>query len=410
MDLAARRPHISAGIALASAAVIAAGPMTQHLPKFDVAQHLPEVSVSEINLTDASESMMDLFSSVESQLASLASGAPAAAVPAAALTDFLNPAMLPLPAATWVNLFQNAGANLQTDVGLWQADPFPIGQQMLANWAQYGIDYITPYKTAATGAVSLLKANKNGTPGLFFKSLHNAWSMYLTGNIRGAEQQLYLALVQNPLSSVALPLEQTLKFLPQIPQNFTNLVNGMVGSSVDYTSSLTTVGLVGLGVLAQPFGALSTGLQHVSDAYNAGNLPAMLGYAVDIPGEIANSVINGTVNASGSHYGLLTPQDGLLTTFTNVIPQTLAKQIVSPNAQNLSTGGSLAVSGQQLVNALTTGWPDWTPAINAVSGELTAWLQQIPSVVSNLPTILGGALGSLAAHIGLIVANLLKLL
>lgn len=105
MELAAR-PHISAGVALAAASVIAAGSIAQHLPGLHVAEHLPTVNVAAINLTDAS-SMMDLFSGVETEFASLASGASAAAVPA----DVLN-LSLPVPIQTWVTTFENAGANL----------------------------------------------------------------------------------------------------------------------------------------------------------------------------------------------------------------------------------------------------------------------------------------------------------
>ncbi|MCV7379839.1 hypothetical protein H7K38_14405 [Mycobacterium alsense] len=405
MDLAARRPHISAGIALASAAVIAAGPMTQHLPKLDAAHYLPKVSVTEINLTDAASPMMDLFAGVEDQLASLAGGASAAAVPAAALTDFLNPATLPLPVATWVNVFQNAGTNLQTVLSSWQTDPFPIARQMLANWAQYGIDYITPYHTAAIGAAKYFGTTTNVS---FWGYLKSAWSGYLSGNMIAAKNGVYNAFLGGLEQPVLLPLEKTLTFIPQIPQNFTNLVNGLVGIPADGVtpSSLTTLGLLAVGMGTQPFVPIGTTLQNISNAYNAGNLPAMLGYAADFPGELANAVIN----SNNVSYGILSTNRGLLNTFANIIPQALAGQMVAPNAQNLSTGGSLAVSGQQLVNALTTGWPDLTPVINTTTNELTAWLQQIPSVVSNLPTLLSGAIGSLASHIGLIIANLLKLL
>ncbi|QZA18432.1 hypothetical protein K3U93_04320 [Mycobacterium malmoense] len=98
MDLAARS-HITAAAALASAAVLAAGPMAQHLPDLHLTQQLSRVSVANINLTDTA-SALDLFSGVESQLASLANGASAAAV-SASLADNLV-------VQTWSNTFANA--------------------------------------------------------------------------------------------------------------------------------------------------------------------------------------------------------------------------------------------------------------------------------------------------------------
>ncbi|MCV7379819.1 hypothetical protein H7K38_14285 [Mycobacterium alsense] len=394
MDLAARRPHLSAGIALASAAVIAAGPMTQHLPKLDVAQHLPKVSVTDINLTDASESMMDLFAGVENQLASLASGPSAAAVPAAVVV--VNPLQ------TWIDDFTTAGSGLQTVFNIWENDPFPIAQQVLANWAQYGIDYITPYKSAAKGAVTYFGSTK---PSTFWGLLSQSWTLYQQGNIASALSTLDRALGISLLSSVGLPLEKTLTWLPDIPQNLTSLTNQLVGTvPIGQSNTLTFLGTLALGFA--PRQALDQTFQNISDAYNAGNLPAMLTNMADVPGVIAGSILNGQ---NGS-YGIFSPHTGVLNVLFNQVPASLAKVIVAPGAQNLSTGGSLAVAGQNLLSALQTGWPDFTPVVNTVSSELTAFLQNIPSVLSNLPTLLSGALGSLASHIGLLITNLLKLL
>ncbi|BBZ51754.1 hypothetical protein H7H82_05530 [Mycobacterium heidelbergense] len=389
MDLAAR-PHITAGIALASAAVLAAGPMAQHLPDVHVVQQLSQVSVSEIQLTGA-DSVLDLFSGVENELASLASGASAAAVPAAALTDFINPAGLPLPIQTWINTFQTAGTNLQTTANLIQALPFPTLQQIAANWASYGDLYVGPYQVSANAAVNFYTGTAKAD---FWPLLNTAFNQIASGNISTAVNNLYLAFFQDPFVSIGEPLEKIL----QIPAYFTqNLANA--------TKYLTTTGIALtaadlLAALSQTQSALGKSLQAASSAWAGGDPVGAISNLLNTPGAMVNGFLNGTNGTNGA-LGLL--NTGVLKT----IAPGLAKSIVAPNAVNIATGGSLQAALQGFANQLINGWPSLSNAVSGVSSGLTTLLQ---SVSSNLPSMLSSFGATLATNIGLLISNLLKLL
>ncbi|QZA16676.1 hypothetical protein K3U93_18780 [Mycobacterium malmoense] len=406
MDLAAR-PHITAGVTLASAAVIAVAPATQHLPDLRLAQQLPQVSVSDIQLTDAATGVIDLFSGVESELASLASGASAAAVPAAALTDFINPAVLPLPLATWVNTFQTAGTNLQYifGSGKWSKAPFPVLQQVAANWVDYANIYVGAYQQAATNAVNYLAF-------YFGPLIRTGLSDLTSGNISGGINALYTALFQNPIEDFGLPLEKTLEIPAYFLQNLASATQYAV------TIGVTQIGLYGLDAPYQAQTSLGLSLQAAYNAWNAGNPMGALSSLLNTPG----ATVNGLLNGSGQSIlgaGLLSSPafshlyNGLVNTVVNTLSPTLAGKIVAPGAVNIETGGSLSAALQSLVNQLVNGWPSLSPVLNNLSNvpaELTSLLQSIPSVLSNLPSILGKFGGALVSNIGLLISNLLKLL
>ncbi|MCV7379832.1 hypothetical protein H7K38_14370 [Mycobacterium alsense] len=413
MDLAARRPHITAGVALASAAVIAAGPMTQHLPKFDVAQHLPEVSVTEINLTDAANGMMDLFSGVENELASLASGgAAAAAVPAAALTDFINPAALPLPVATWVNTFQAAGTNLQTLFNQASAIPFPLAQQVAANILGYGTtEYIQPFQNAATAAVNYFTGTNKTT---YFQPLiaaaMNAWA---TGHIQTAVTSLYRAFYYEPIFQIGEPLFPILKIPGQMMQNVTDATNWLFTTGL---SSIVTSGV--LQVPSTGSSALGGALQAVYNSFTSGDPIGGVTNALNIPGTVINQMLNGLSTKPGYILGLISSAPSGITTFNASpvqdflvsYPRALASLIANKGSQNIVGGGSLATAFQTFANQLVNGWPSLSPVVNDLSAGLTSLLQNIPSVLSNLPSTLGNLAGTIATQIGSWVAWILKML
>ncbi|BBZ51697.1 hypothetical protein H7H82_23695 [Mycobacterium heidelbergense] len=394
MDLAAR-PHITAGVALASAAVLAAGPVAQHLPDLHVTRQLSQVSISNIQLTDAASSVMDLFSGVENELASFASGASAAAVPVAALTDFINPAALPLPLATWVTTFQNAGTNLQTAANLIQQLPFPTLQQIIANWASYGDLYVSTWQTAAQAAVTYY----TGTTGnAFWPLLNTVFTDFALGRIggnNGAVANLINAFWVTPLTKIGLPLEKIL----QIPANFTqNLANA--------TEYLTTTGITQIGnfwvntapsVVGTP---LESSLQAASTAWSHGDPVGAISNLLNTPGAVVNGFLNGT------------GKTGLLGTFFNTtvlktVAPGVAKSMVAPNAVNIATGGSLQAALQGFVTQLTNGWPSLSNAVSGISTGLTTLLQ---NVSSQMPSLLSAFGATFASNIGLLISNLLKLL
>ncbi|BBZ51879.1 hypothetical protein H7H82_16885 [Mycobacterium heidelbergense] len=397
MDLAAR-PHITAGVALASAAVLAASPMAQHLPDFHLAQQLRQVSVSNIQLTDAASGLVDLFANVQSELTSLAgSEAAAATVPAEVISSAVNPLQ------TWVNIVPQTLANIQGIANEWLTIPAPVLQQVLANGIDYASLYVAPFQAAAKSAVTYFTATKGValTPLLIA-----AQKAFNSGNMVTGVNNLVAALYSDPIVQIGLPLDKILQIPVYFMQNASNATTYLVNNTIP------TVVNFGTAVVPAAFKGLGLSLQNAYNAWGAGDTIGAVTNVLDIPGQMTNGFINGFPNAKGiMNNGLLSSPPGNGT--VNVIVtqmQGLAEQIVAPGAQNIMTGGSLGVGFQNLVNQLINGWPSLTPVINELGAGLTQLLQSIPSVLSNLPSILGNFGGALASNIGLLISNLLKLL
>ncbi|ORA85224.1 hypothetical protein K3U93_04940 [Mycobacterium malmoense] len=404
VDLAAR-PHITAGVALASAAVIATGPMAQHLPQIDAARYLPQVSVTDINLTDAA-SALDLFGGVESQLASLAGGASAAAVPAAAVSNAVNPLQ------TWIDIVPKSTANIENIVQNWLAHPAPILQQVLANFAQYGVDYVTPFKTAANAAVTYFTGPGAGN---FAGQLMRASMAYSQGQVATAVNDVVGAVFTSPIVKIGFPLEKTLVIPGLMLQNLTDATNFLT------TTAIGTLGNTLSNLPVVTFNGLAGSLQAVSDAQASGDSIGAVTNFLDIPGQMVDAFLNGHTVTPGKtlfNNGLLNSvvgqlNGGTIQDIVNSLPQQLAKAIVAPNAQNVVSGGSLAAAFQNLETVATQGWPSLTPIMNTltsnlsnIGSQLTALLQNLPSGLSNLPSMLS----TIAAGVGTFILSLLKML
>lgn len=389
MDLAART-CITAGVALASA-VLAAVPVGQHLPDLRLARDLPQVSVSDVQLADAASGVMDLFAGVENELASLAHGAAAAALPA-------PPTGLPLSIQTWVDTFATAGTNLQAILNKFNAIPFPALQQIAANGIAYGNLYVGTFHTAAAAAAKYFLGS---TATSFGPIVQTGFTQLASSNVQGALLSFYTALYVDPLLDIAFPLEKILT----IPEYITaNLAAA--------TKYLMTTGVSDLGVYAfeglptEAEAALGASLQAVSNAYASGNLLEAASNLVNTPGAVANAFLNGYPT-----FGLLSNPSGLLNTVLNVIAPAVAKTMVAPGAVNITTGGSLQGAFQGFVNQLVNGWPALGSYLtSSVPAQLASVLQSIPSVLSNLPSIVSNFGGLVASNIGLLISNLLKLL
>ncbi|OIN78969.1 hypothetical protein [Mycobacterium malmoense] len=411
VDLAAR-PHITAGVALASAAVLAAGPIAQHLSGLHVTQQLRQVGVSGINLTGA-DSVVDLFSGVENELELLVNGASAAAVPANLLSDVFSPITQNLVVNTWLTTFDNAAINLQYIANAWSKVPFSVLQQLAANGIQYASDYVSPYQTAAAHAVNFL----TGTTKTSFQPLiSTAITDLQTGNISAAVNTFYEAFYSLPFVQIGQPLEAILHIPEYMTQNLASATNYLV------TTGLTGLGSFGfLGWPGQVEQALGTSLQTVYNSWSVGDQLGALTNLANTPGAIANALLNGTTSSvrQPPSNGLLSSPaftvgankgNGLINWVLNTLEPGLAQEVIAPNAQNIAGGGSLVTAIQQFANQLINGWPSLSPVVNDVSAGLTGLLQSIPSAVANLPSILGNAGAWLASNIGLLISNLLKLL
>ncbi|MCV7379814.1 hypothetical protein H7K38_14260 [Mycobacterium alsense] len=424
MELTAR-PYLTAGVSLASAAVIAAGPMTQHLPKLDVAQHLPKVSVTDINLTDTASPMMDLFAGIENQLASLAGGASAAAVPAAVVSNAVDPIQ------TWVTTFQNAGMNLQYIYNTWSMLPFPVVQQIAANGVQYASEYVGAYQNAASGALHyFLGLGPSGAPPLI-PALQTAWSAALSGNITGAVNDVYQAIYATPVIWMLQPLEDVLNIPTQMAQN---LANGMTYLNGPFRTGFGSDAILTLpNTIPQ---SLGPSLQAVYNSWTAGDQIGAVTNLLNTPGVVANAFLNGF----SAHPGLQPPSGGLLSSpafffktlkgkgvtydLVNTLLPNFAKAIVTPGAQNIAQGGSLATALQNFANQLINGWPPLTglptPAANlitsltsslgSIGSQLTSLLQNTASSVMSGLGSLGSMAGAFASQIGTLLINLLRLL
>ncbi|WP_141772923.1 hypothetical protein [Mycobacterium malmoense] len=374
MELTAR-PTVTAGVALASAAVLAAGPMAQRLPELRLAQHLPQVSVSDINLTDAAEGMVDLFAGVENELVSFANnGMASAEVPAAGLADVISAAGLPLPLQTWIDTFETAGANLQYIFDEWSKVPFPVAQQLVTNWVQYASVYVGSFQNAANGAVGFFTGTQSFD---FWPTADAAFGQLMSGDISGAFDTMHSALFFWPLLLILAPLEKTLTIPIDITDNLYKATDYMLTTGVTQLGNYLFSDMPG-----QAWNALGNSLQAVYDSWTAGDAVAALSNLVNTPGAMTNGLLNGLTGsygllsspASGSRYGLLY-------VLATTLAPTLAKEIVAPNAQNVEEGGSISVAIQDFLHQLINGWPS---------------LQTIVGNLANLWDTYGGV-GSAAA-------------
>ncbi|ORA69529.1 hypothetical protein [Mycobacterium heidelbergense] len=255
------------------------------------------------------------------------------------------------PVQTWINTFEAAGINLQSLATQYAQHPFPVPQQMAANFLQYGIQYVTPYTTATTNAVNYyLGTNAND----FVPILQTAVAAASTGNISTAVSNVFNAVYLGPLILILQPLETIPQILNPITQNLANTSNYLT------TTALANVGLVAtitLPSLLQQ--TLGTSLQNVYNSFAAGDPVGGLVNAVDIPGALTNAFLNGSPAVNGTYNsGLLSDgQGGLVHAIGIITAQGLAQKIVAPNAQNIMTGGSLSYALGQLANLVATGFP-----------------------------------------------------
>lgn len=125
------------------------------------------------------------------------------------------------------------------------------------------------------------------------------------------------------------------------------------------------------------------------------------------PGAVADAFLNG---ANGKTSGLLSPLNGLAKFLFMTTPTNIAKKIVTPGATNITTGGSLYTTFQNLGNQLVNGWPSLSGVLGTIANNLTTALQSLPSVI---PQVLNGFVtgaSAIAGTLGTLLINLLKML
>ncbi|BBZ52940.1 hypothetical protein H7H82_13300 [Mycobacterium heidelbergense] len=313
------------------------------------------------------------------------------------LADAVNPVQ------SWIDLFQTTGANLQAFAQTWGALPFPVAQQAAANWLYYGDFYITTMQSGASGASNYFGGQG---PTAFFPLLTTAFTDLQAGNVSGFVNNLTSAFWTQIFLQVLQPMENTLAIPREISTNFANFVNTLIGT--------TNVQYLGIYVFTAPgyfMGVMGDSLQAAVNSANSGDLVGAITNLLNTPPVTLDALLNGSISllsppASGS--------TGFVYALDNVLNST-AKAMVTPGAQNMVNGGSLAAASSAFLSQLTTGWPAPQVAFDGVLNGLTQFIQSLfPSLggagaATAADVVNGGsALAGLSAGLPGLAANALK--
>ncbi|MCV7052369.1 hypothetical protein H7H82_17530 [Mycobacterium heidelbergense] len=260
------------------------------------------------------------------------------------------------PIQTWITTFEAAGINIQSLIAQYAQHPFPVAQQVAANFLQYGMQYVNPYTLASKAATNFYLGTAKSS---FVPGLQSAIISATQGNITGAVTDLYDAFYGTPIVSILHPLQTIPSIFNPITQNLAN------ASKYLTVTALTNVGSVAtIDIPTYAFNTvLGTSLQNVYNSFAAGDPVGGLINTIDIPGAVTNAFLNGLLRPDGTYVsGVLSDGganviNGLVGVIGITSTQGLAKQIVAPNAQNIMAGGSLSYALGQLLNLVTTGFP-----------------------------------------------------
>ncbi|OIN80506.1 hypothetical protein [Mycobacterium malmoense] len=258
------------------------------------------------------------------------------------------------PIQTWVDVFQDAVANLQADYASATAYGLaPVLEQVLANQAHnYGTLVIPGFQESATRLVNLYTGAGFGG---FWPNLFTGISQVGQGDFTDGFFNIANDGLPAFLNSFGLPLQDLLPLLPQELENLPNAVNFLLGNAYVYLTG--QVGLSWPGFLGY---ALGSDVQLASDGFASGDLLAGVTNLLNIPGAFTGQFLNGFTSSftDGFVPGLLSPSTniaggwtggGLLYFFTTYVPQGTANSIVYPGAPNIVQGGDLAATVQQFL-------------------------------------------------------------
>lgn len=425
MQLAAR-PSVTAGVALASACILAAAP---------VAHQLPEVHAPAIDLTSVEDIVTDSFSGVGGVVAGLANEAGAADVPAGLIAESLNPSaglygitvanlsswaqqlatsplvesltnrleMLAtsplvesLASSPWVELFSNTIGNLQALGAGIQADPLPILAQVIANQLVNTQTTTTTLQTFGKAANTWFATE---FPQALLLALRDMKASHVTDAVTTMNGAIFDLLYQ------ALPILE----LGSIPVSMTD--NLYKATNALNSSLLIPLGYGALPMFFEPSVALGDSVQAFLDAAEAGNFPAALGALVNAPPEVLNAFLNGGLPLNLPGTGALLPETGLLSGPTAgpggeiggaiysllvSVPRAIAQAIgaSTPNA----AASSVATAGLGNVGAM----------LNTTFGNLGTFANTAASLIPQIGNLLQP--GALAGFGSLLTANLVSVL
>ncbi|ORA76919.1 hypothetical protein K3U93_07730 [Mycobacterium malmoense] len=262
------------------------------------------------------------------------------------------------PLQTWLDVFTDSAANLQTIYNTWSQIPAVLAQQVGANWIQYADTYVGGYQAAANGTLTYFTGT-NPLSADFWPLVTTALTNAQSGDIYDAVGNLLYAFYQGPILGIFEPMENILTIPVDISKNIGNATPVLLG-----TPPILQSLIVGLGEFALQFGqgiedALGESLQVAYNAYAAGDLLGAALNLLNTPGVVADAALNAS---AGGTAGLLSPGGsehiaGLLSLLVNTVPKLLAEAIPAPGAQNITAGGSLLTAWQGFLNQFLTGWP-----------------------------------------------------
>ncbi|ORA77081.1 hypothetical protein K3U93_14450 [Mycobacterium malmoense] len=270
------------------------------------------------------------------------------------------------PIQTWIDTLTTAGSNLQLIGDAWLQMPFPIAQQVAANWIQYASDYVGAYQLSAAGAARYFSGG-NVTHDLI-PVMYTALTDLRAGDIADALSQFNVALWTAPLIAIGTPLENILLIPTYMAQEFANASAG----SINFLGLFVLLGLI--NTESHTVASFGEGIQGVYDALSAGDPLGVLTNLLNLPAVVTNGFLNGVGTPPTSSSGLLAYAGGPLNTELNIISQVLAGNIVAPDAQNIVKGGSLVTATQDFINQLVTGWPSLRGTIDSLVANLDQYL------------------------------------
>ncbi|ORA69993.1 hypothetical protein BST25_20295 [Mycobacterium heidelbergense] len=284
------------------------------------------------------------------------------------------------PLQTWLDVFTNAAANLQTIGADWMAQgPAILAQQVAANWIEYASLYLGSYQSAANGALSFY-TTVPGDPGNpeviatdFWPTVTTALADLQSGQIAAGIDRFGWAFFSAPITKIFQPMENTLNIPIYLTQNLANATHQLLATPPYLSSVIDYLGAFALFDFQPALtNSLGNSLQTAYDAFAAGDMLDGVLNLLNTPGAVANGLINGADGIGGRAGGLLTPEvgltgtGGLLPIFATWGPQQIAKVIVAPGAVNITTGGSLATAWGSFLNMAASGWPSPNEIVNNI--------------------------------------------
>lgn len=306
-QLAALRPYVTAGVAVVGAGLIAVTPVVVNDVESTLQHHAVDLVVS----------------------------------------DVVNPIQ------TWLDVFTTAATALPQIYAAWAQTPAALAQQVLANWAFFGGEYVGPYQQSANNAVDyFLSVDQLG----LFGGLITAFQDFASGQMVNGMQELWNTLVVEPGFNIGFPLIDTNFVYEGITQNLANFTKFLYTFEFGFGQSVLGSG----GAVMRAMGA---SLQAAYDAWGAGDVPAALTNLLNTPGVGAEEFVQQWLVTGQTTADLQL----LLVNY----PQQLASDLVVPSPKfgfpagpDILGGDSLREVLQAFSLQLVSGWPSLSSIIN----------------------------------------------